>query len=165
MEVAATVRVKPDVSGDKPEQAKLERRNREEHIHPCKILFLRDHAFRMRDPAVFGVRVLAGRLLAGRRLIREDGKLIIETLDPALMTEILQHRQTANYIDQPIDSRRALPARGEQLEVLEPAKGLVQRAVGRERSRTGPLAQLLGEPGVAALPVGEDRGATVRSGR
>jgi translation initiation factor 5B len=60
----------------KEEQARLERRNREEHIHPCKILFLRDHSFRMRDPAVFGVRVLAGRLLAGRRLIREDGKPI-----------------------------------------------------------------------------------------
>jgi translation initiation factor 5B len=53
---------------------KLEARNREQHIHPCKILFLRDHSFRMRDPAVFGVRVLAGRLLSGRRLIREDGK-------------------------------------------------------------------------------------------
>ena len=55
---------------------KLEAKNREEHIHPCKILFLPDHSFRMRDPAVFGVRVLAGRLLAGRRLIREDGKPI-----------------------------------------------------------------------------------------
>ncbi len=53
---------------------KLEARNREEHIHPCKILFLPDHSFRMRDPAVFGVRVLAGRLIAGRKLLREDGK-------------------------------------------------------------------------------------------
>jgi DNA excision repair protein ERCC-3 len=42
------------------------------------------------------------------RIIREDGQLIIETLDPALMTEILNHRQTANYIDKPIDSRRAV---------------------------------------------------------
>jgi translation initiation factor 5B len=53
---------------------RLEASNREAHIHPCKILFLPDHSFRMRDPAVFGVRVLAGRLIAGRRLIREDGK-------------------------------------------------------------------------------------------
>ena len=58
------------------EKAKIEKANREEHIHPCKIKFLPDHSFRMRDPAVFGVRVLAGRLLAGRRLIREDGKPI-----------------------------------------------------------------------------------------
>jgi translation initiation factor 5B len=53
---------------------KIEKANREEHIHPCKIKFLPDHSFRMRDPAVFGVRVLAGRLLAGRMLVREDGK-------------------------------------------------------------------------------------------
>ena len=53
---------------------RLEAKNREEHIHPCKVLFLPDHSFRMRDPAVFGVRVLAGRLIAGRRLMREDGK-------------------------------------------------------------------------------------------
>ena len=58
----------------KEQKARIERANREQHIHPCKILFLRDHSFRMRDPAVFGVRVLAGRLLSGRRLIREDGK-------------------------------------------------------------------------------------------
>lgn len=60
----------------KEQKERIERANREEHIHPCKILFLPDHSFRMRDPAVFGVRVLAGRLLAGRRLIREDGKPI-----------------------------------------------------------------------------------------
>jgi translation initiation factor 5B len=53
---------------------RLEASNREAHIHPCKILFLPDHSFRMRDPAVFGVRVLAGRLIAGRKLLREDGK-------------------------------------------------------------------------------------------
>lgn len=57
-------------------KAQLEKANREQHIHPCKILFLPDHSFRMRDPAVFGVRVLAGRLLAGRMLMREDGKAI-----------------------------------------------------------------------------------------
>ena len=56
------------------EKAKIEKANRQSHIHPCKIKFLENHSFRMRDPAVFGVRVLAGTLLAGRRLIREDGK-------------------------------------------------------------------------------------------
>lgn len=41
------------------------------------------------------------------RIAREDGKLILETLDPALMIEFLNHRQIAPFIDQPIDSRRA----------------------------------------------------------
>jgi DNA excision repair protein ERCC-3 len=41
------------------------------------------------------------------RILREDGKLILETIDPALMTEIQNHRQTAPFIDQVLDSRRA----------------------------------------------------------
>lgn len=55
-------------------QEKLDNSLREAHIHPCKIKFLSGHSFRMRDPAVFGVRVLAGDLLPGRQLIRLDGK-------------------------------------------------------------------------------------------
>src|SRR5205085_5830063 len=55
---------------------KLASANREEHVHPCKVKFLEGCSFRMRDPAVFGVRVLAGQLLAGRMLLREDGKPI-----------------------------------------------------------------------------------------
>jgi DNA excision repair protein ERCC-3 len=41
------------------------------------------------------------------RILREDGMLILETLDPALMTEILNHRQIAPFIDKPLDDRRA----------------------------------------------------------
>jgi DNA excision repair protein ERCC-3 len=41
------------------------------------------------------------------RILRQDGQLVLETIDPALMTEILNHRQIAPYIDKPIDDRRA----------------------------------------------------------
>jgi DNA excision repair protein ERCC-3 len=41
------------------------------------------------------------------RIMREDGQLVLETIDPALMTEILNHRQIAPFIDKPIDDRRA----------------------------------------------------------
>ena len=41
------------------------------------------------------------------RIMREDGQLVLETIDPALMSEILNHRQIAPYIDKPIDDRRA----------------------------------------------------------
>ncbi len=58
------------------EKRKLEAANRQTHVHPCKIRFLPGNAFRGRDPAVFGVRVLAGTLLAGRMLMKEDGKPI-----------------------------------------------------------------------------------------
>ncbi|MEA3143594.1 MAG: translation initiation factor [Thermoplasmata archaeon] len=55
---------------------KLEAQNRTEHIHPAKIRFLPGHSFRMRDPAVFGIRVLAGTIRNGRMLLRTDGKAI-----------------------------------------------------------------------------------------
>src|SRR6185503_15182620 len=44
--------------------------------HPAKIRFLPGHSFRMRDPAVFGVRILAGSITPGRMLLKEDGKQI-----------------------------------------------------------------------------------------
>ncbi len=55
---------------------KLDASQREEHIHPAKIRFLPGCSFRMRDPAVFGVRVLAGSIRNGRQLLKADGKAI-----------------------------------------------------------------------------------------
>lgn len=60
----------------KETKSKLEAAVRQEHVHPCKIKFLEGCSFRARDPAVFGVRILAGSLFPGRMLIREDGKAI-----------------------------------------------------------------------------------------
>ena len=58
------------------EKVKLTAAQRQEHIHPAKIKFLEGCSFRQRDPAVFGVRVLAGAIVPGRTLIRADGKSI-----------------------------------------------------------------------------------------
>ncbi|HEX2066677.1 MAG TPA: translation initiation factor IF-2, partial [Candidatus Thermoplasmatota archaeon] len=55
---------------------RLEAQNRTEHIHPAKVRFLPGCSFRMRDPAVFGVRVLAGTIRNGRVLLRADGKAV-----------------------------------------------------------------------------------------
>jgi DNA excision repair protein ERCC-3 len=41
------------------------------------------------------------------RIVRQDGQLIIECLDAALMTEIINHRQLAAFIDKPLDNHRA----------------------------------------------------------
>ncbi len=60
----------------KETQARITASQREEHKHPAKVRFLPGCSFRMRDPAVFGVRVLAGTLNPGRMLIRPDGKSI-----------------------------------------------------------------------------------------
>lgn len=52
----------------------LDARQRQTRVHPCKVLFLDGCTFRQRDPAVFGVRVLAGELHTGRMLIKDDGR-------------------------------------------------------------------------------------------
>jgi len=47
----------------------LERDKRGEIVHPGKFQILGDYIFRISKPAVFGVRILAGRLRLGRRLV------------------------------------------------------------------------------------------------
>lgn len=51
-------------------------RARLEVVFPAKILVLADHTFRASKPAIVGVRVLAGRLRSGVRLMRNDGKVL-----------------------------------------------------------------------------------------
>lgn len=58
------------------EKEKLAASQRQEHVHPAKLKFLEGCSFRQRDPAVFGVRVLAGAIQPGRALIRADGKQV-----------------------------------------------------------------------------------------
>ncbi|MFA5772444.1 MAG: translation initiation factor IF-2 [Thermoplasmata archaeon] len=54
----------------------LEKTSREEIVYPVKIKILSGCVFRVSNPAIVGVRVLAGKLRAGCRLIRDDGKYI-----------------------------------------------------------------------------------------
>ena len=57
-------------------KAELERKRREDYLHPGMIKFLPEYVFRVSHPAIIGIRVLAGRLKVGLRLMREDGKVI-----------------------------------------------------------------------------------------
>jgi len=57
-------------------KAELERKRREDYIHPGMIKFLPEYVFRVSHPAIIGVRVLAGRIKDGIKLMREDGKVI-----------------------------------------------------------------------------------------
>jgi len=43
---------------------------------PGKILVLGDYVFRASKPAIFGVRILAGRLKVGENLLKDDGRVI-----------------------------------------------------------------------------------------
>ena len=55
---------------------KIEEASREALVYPGKILIMRDHIFRRSNPAVVGIRVLAGRIHVGQYLMKEDGTSI-----------------------------------------------------------------------------------------
>jgi len=57
-------------------KAELERERRQDYIHPGMIKFLPEYIFRVSHPAVFGVRILSGRIKTGLRLMKEDGRVI-----------------------------------------------------------------------------------------
>jgi len=52
----------------------LEEASRRATAYPAKLLFLPDYVFRASKPAIFGVRVLAGRIRSGQNVMREDGR-------------------------------------------------------------------------------------------
>ena len=52
----------------------IEEASRRARAYPAKLLFLPEYVFRTTKPAIFGVRVLAGRIRAGEALMRADGK-------------------------------------------------------------------------------------------
>ncbi|RLF29562.1 MAG: translation initiation factor IF-2 [Thermoplasmata archaeon] len=81
----------------------LEKKRREEYVHPGMIRFLPQYVFRVSHPAIIGVRVLAGRIKTGMKLMREDGKIIgtirgIQSENKSL-EEALQGEEVAISID------------------------------------------------------------------
>ena len=81
----------------------LEKERRQDFIHPGMIKFLPDYIFRVSNPAVFGVRILSGRIKSEIRLMREDGKTIgsiksIQSENKSL-DEALQGQEVAISID------------------------------------------------------------------
>jgi translation initiation factor 5B len=54
----------------------LEKESRREIAYPAKLLYLENCSFRLSKPAIFGVRILAGRISVGKHLLKEDGRSI-----------------------------------------------------------------------------------------
>lgn len=60
----------------KKEQEAAEAALRQSVDYPGKFLLLPNHTFRQKDPAVVGVRVLAGRIVVGQRVLKADGRVV-----------------------------------------------------------------------------------------
>ena len=66
-----------DYSAWKDEKKReLEAEKRMEINYPGKVLLLPDCCFRVSKPAIFGVRVLSGRIRPKQQLLREDGEIL-----------------------------------------------------------------------------------------
>jgi translation initiation factor 5B len=60
------------------EKKRLESKELEELVTPCKFQLMKGYVFRQNNPAVVGVDVLAGTIKVGTPLMKEDGKNITE---------------------------------------------------------------------------------------
>jgi translation initiation factor 5B len=88
----------------------LEKESRKEIVYPGKVLLLPECVFRVSKPAICGVRILAGRIRPGQRLMRDDGKEIgkiksIRTGDETLK-EATMGQEVAIAIDGPTVGRQ-----------------------------------------------------------
>lgn len=58
------------------EKRKIEEEKRRKIVFPCKLRILEGHTFRVSKPAIVGVRILGGQLQPGRRLLKNDGRVV-----------------------------------------------------------------------------------------
>jgi translation initiation factor 5B len=91
-----------DVWLDK-KKAEMEQERRQEFTHPGMMRFLPEYVFRVSHPAVFGVRILAGRIKTDLKIMKEDGKTIgyikgIQSENKSV-TEAVQGQEVAISID------------------------------------------------------------------
>jgi translation initiation factor 5B len=88
----------------------LETSSRAEICYPGKVLLLPDCVFRVSKPAIVGVRILAGRIKSGQRLMRGDGKEVgrIKSIRSGEVTvgEALQGKEVAVALDGPTVGRQ-----------------------------------------------------------
>jgi len=84
-------------------RAEIEAAKRLERPYPAKLLFLQEYVFRTSKPAIFGVRVLAGRLRPGLPIMRDDGRTLgrVRSIRSGedVVTEAIAGKEVAIAID------------------------------------------------------------------
>ncbi len=88
----------------------IEKAKREAIPRPGMIKFLPGYVFRVSKPAIIGVRVLAGRIKPGMKLIKEDGKVVgtIKSIqsEKKSLSEAIQGQEVAISIEGPTVGRQ-----------------------------------------------------------
>jgi len=88
----------------------LEKAKREAIPRPGMIKFLPEYVFRVSKPAIIGVRVLAGRIRPGMKLLKDDGRVVgtIKSIqsEKKSLNEAIQGQEVAISIDGPTVGRQ-----------------------------------------------------------
>jgi translation initiation factor 5B len=73
----------------------LEEGLREALVYPGRVLYLKDHTFRAKGPAIVGMRVLGGRVHVGQRLMKLDGTPVgqIKSLRTRASEDVMEAKQ------------------------------------------------------------------------
>jgi translation initiation factor 5B len=76
-------------------KAEMETAARENLVYPGHLLYLRDHTFRNKNPAIVGMRVVGGRVHVGQKIMKRDGTLVgkIKSLRTRSSEEVKEGRQ------------------------------------------------------------------------
>jgi translation initiation factor 5B len=91
-------------------KAEIEAEQRESLVYPGRLLFLKDHTFRAKGPAIVGMRVVGGRVHIGQRLMKLDGTSVgqiksLRTRDSDDVKEARQGEEVAVAIQGPTVGR------------------------------------------------------------
>lgn len=91
-------------------KADIEAEQRESLVYPGRLLYLKDHTFRAKGPAIVGMRVVGGRVHLGQRLMKLDGTSVgqiksLRTRDSDDVKEARQGDEVAVAIQGPTVGR------------------------------------------------------------
>ena len=91
-------------------KADIEAEQRESLVYPGRLLYLKDHTFRAKGPAIVGMRVVGGRVHIGQRLMKLDGTSVgqvksLRTRDSDDVKEARQGEEVAVAIQGPTVGR------------------------------------------------------------
>ena len=91
-------------------KADIEAEQRESLVYPGRLLYLKDHTFRAKGPAIVGMRVVGGRVHIGQRLMKLDGTSVgqiksLRTRDSDDVKEARQGDEVAVAIQGPTVGR------------------------------------------------------------
>ncbi|MDP6333201.1 MAG: GTP-binding protein [Candidatus Poseidoniaceae archaeon] len=91
-------------------KAEIEAEQRESLVYPGRLLYLKDHTFRAKGPAIVGMRVVGGRVHIGQRLMKLDGTSVgqiksLRTRDSEDVKEANQGDEVAVAIQGPTVGR------------------------------------------------------------